>query len=59
MGWLRRPVWRMGLGIGLALAGAGLMYAGGAREANETLLWAGLALFVLAMLVPLIPIKES
>jgi high-affinity Fe2+/Pb2+ permease len=52
---LRQRVWQLGIGILLALTGTVLMYLGGADGAdNDQLLWAGLILFFVAMLTPLV-----
>ncbi|MDX9828835.1 MAG: hypothetical protein RBU35_01130 [Anaerolineae bacterium] len=54
MDWIKKRVWQLGIAIVLAVIAWWLMYAGGAGDQNQALLWIGLILFFLAMLIPLI-----
>jgi high-affinity Fe2+/Pb2+ permease len=53
MEWIKQRVWQLGIGILAGLVAAVLLYLGGTNGVNETILWAGLVLFILAMAVPL------
>jgi heme/copper-type cytochrome/quinol oxidase subunit 4 len=54
MDWIKKRVWQLGIAIVLAVIAWWLMYAGGAGDQNQVLLWIGLILFFFAMLIPLI-----
>ncbi len=54
MDWIKKRVWQLGIAIVLAIIAWWLMYAGGAGDQNQALLWIGLILFFFAMLIPLI-----
>lgn len=54
MEWIKVRVWQLGIAIMFALTGAVIIYLAGTDEVNQTLLWIGLILFLIAMAVPLI-----
>lgn len=53
MDWLRERVWQLGIAVILILLGAVLLYVSAADEVNAALMWLGLALVLVAMLIPL------
>ncbi|HSJ53223.1 MAG TPA: hypothetical protein VLC52_05700 [Anaerolineae bacterium] len=54
MDWIKKRVWQLGIAVVLAVIAWWLMYLAGTGEPNQGLLWVGLALFFLAMLIPLL-----
>jgi hypothetical protein len=54
MKWLNERVWQLGIAVVLVLVSAVLMYVAGTDDVDQTMLWIGLGLFLIALTIPLL-----